>query len=225
MLAEATQAETAAPGLAEAEVTMMKAEAIEKEGTAEAKVIELKFSADAKGIKQKAEAMKLFDGVGREHEEFKLQLNKEKEIEISAIDAQRQIAEAQATMVAEALQQANIDIVGGDNKFFDSIVNSITAGKQVDRLVGESSVLTDIKNTFFTGNPDDFREQLEKYIDTLGVSSEDVKNLSVAALIGQMMGMTSDSNILGQLQGMIGAATKAGFSNEKVSRMLTQSNA
>ena len=225
MLAEATQAETAAPGLAEAEVTLMKAEALEKEGTAEAKVIELKFSADAKGIKQKAEAMKLFDGVGREHEEFKLQLNKEKDIEISAIDAQRQIAESQAAMIAEALQTANIDIVGGDNKFFDSIVNSITAGKQVDRLIGESRVLTDVKNTFFTGSPEQFREQLEKYVETFGMSSEDIKNLSVAALIGQMMGLTDDSSVLGKLQGMLGAANKAGFSNESVSRMLTHSKA
>ncbi len=225
MLAEATQAETAAPGLAEAEVTLMKAEALEKEGTAEAKVIELKFSADAQGIKQKAEAMKLFDGVGREHEEFKLQLNKEKDIEIAGIDAQRQIAEAQATMVAEALQQANIDIVGGDSKFFDSIVNSITAGKQVDRLVGESSVLSDIKSTLFNGSPEDFRDQIQKYIDTFGISSEDVKNLSVAALIGQMMGLTSDTNVLGQLQGMIAAASRAGVSNEKVARLLTQTTA
>ena len=225
MLAEATQAETAAPGLAEAEVTMLKAEALEKEGTAEAKVIELKFSADAQGIKQKAEAMKLFDGVGREHEEFKLQLHKQKDVEIAAIDAQRNIAEAQATMVAEALQQANIDIVGGDAKFFDSIVNSITAGKQVDRLVGESSVLSDIKSTFFNGNPDQFREQLQKYIETFGMSTEDVKNLSVAALIGQMMGLTKDSNVLSQLQNMIGAASKAGISNEKVSRLLTHATA
>ena len=225
MLAEATQAEVAAPGLAEAEVTLKKADAIEKEGTAEAKVIELKFSADAKGIKQKAEAMKLFDGVGREHEEFKLQLNKEKDVEIAGIDAQRQIAEAQATMVAEALQQANIDIVGGDNKFFDSIVNSITAGKQVDRLVGESSVLSDIKSTFFNGNPDKFRDELQNYIEMFGISSEDVKNLSVAALIGRMMGLTGDTNVLSQLQNMIGMANKAGISNEKVSRLLAPANA
>ena len=153
LLAEAAQAEAAATGLAQAQVKMENAVAIEKEGTAEAKVIELKFEADAKGITQKAEAMKLFDGVGREHEEFKLQLNKEKEIEISAIDAQRQIAEAQAQMIAESLTNANIDIVGGDNKFFDSIVNSITAGKQVDRLVGNSAVLSDVKDCLLYTSP------------------------------------------------------------------------
>lgn len=223
MLAEATQAEVAAPGLAEADVTLRKADALEREGTAEAKVLELKFSADAKGIKQKAEAMKLFDGVGREHEEFKLNLNKQKEVELEAIEAQRQIAEAQAHMVADALQSANIDIVGGDNKFFDSIVNSITAGKQVDRLVGGSSVLSDIKNTFFNSDPEQFKNELERYIDLFGVDSEDVKNLSITALIGQMMGLTTDSNVLDQLQSMISAANRAGLATESAGKLLGKS--
>jgi len=183
MLAEAVQAEAAAPGLAEAQVKIEKAAAIEKEGTAEAKVAELKFQADAKGITEKAEAMKLFDGVGKEHEEFKLRLNKEKEVELEAITAQQKIAEAQAAMIAESLTNANIDIVGGDNKFFDSIVNSITAaaGKQVDRLVDNSSVLSDVKNTFFTGDPMQFKDEVGRYIDMFGITSEDMKNLSVAA--------------------------------------------
>ena len=220
MLAEALQAETAATGLAEAQVQMERAVAIEKEGTAEAKVIELKFEADAKGITQKAEAMKLFDSVGREHEEFKLQLNKVKDVEIAGINAQRQIAEAQAGMVAESLKSANIDIVGGDAKFFDSIVNSVTAGKQVDRLVGNSDVLSDVKDTFFNGDPDQFKAEIERYVDMFGVTSEDLKNLSVAALIGQMMGLTEDREILSRLQSMIGAANRAGVANENAGKVI-----
>ena len=220
MLAEALQAETAAPGLAEADVILAKADAIEKEGTAEAKVAELKFSADARGITEKAEAMKLFDSVGREHEEFKLELDKQKEIELAGIDAQRQIAEAQAHMIAESLREANIDIVGGDNKFFDSIVNSITAGKQVDRLVHESEVLSSVKDAFVGGNPADLPGEIKKYIDKFGVTSEDLKNLSVAALIGQMMGLTNDVNVLGNLQSMMGMATKAGVSSQNAGAVL-----
>jgi flotillin len=244
MLAEALQAETAAPGLADAQVMSTKADAIEKhgtaeavvvqrkaeaeakgkeamatavekEGTAEAAVMELKFSADAKGITQKAEAMKLFDGVGREHEEFKLRLNKEKEVELSAIDVQRQIAEAQAGMVGEALKSAKIDIVGGDNKFFDSIVGSITAGKQVDRLVGESRVLTDVKETFFNGDPSRFKSELQKYIDMFGVSSNDVKNLSVAALIGQMMTSSEDGGVVARLESLLSTAKSTGVAQKK----------
>ena len=220
MLAEATQAETAAPGLAEAQVTMEKAAAIEKEGTAEAKVAELKFKADAQGITDKAEAMKLFDGVGREHEEFKLKLNKEKDIELEAIDAQRKIAEAQATMIAEALVNANIDIVGGDNKFFDSIVNSITAGKQVDRLVGNSDVLSDVKSTFFTGDSAQLQEQITKYVDMFGVTSEDLKNLSVAVLIGKMMASTSDQGVIGELQSLLTTANRAGVADQNAGTVL-----
>ena len=244
MLAEATQAETAAPGLAEAQVITSKADAyekhgtaeatvvqrkaeaeakgkeamataVEKEGTAEAAVLELKFSADAKGITQKAEAMKLFDGVGREHEEFKLKLNKEKEVELSAIDVQRQIAEAQAEMVGEALKSANIDIVGGDNKFFESIVGSVTAGKQVDRLVGESKVLTDVKETFFNGDPEQFKKELQKYVDMFGISSNDLKNLSIAGLIGQMMTQTNDDSIIGKLDSLLTAARSTGVAQKK----------
>ena len=225
MLAEALQAETAAPGLAEADVILAKADAIEKEGTAEAKVAELKFSADARGITEKAEAMKLFDSVGREHEEFKLELDKAKEIELAGIDAQRQIAEAQAGMIAESLREANIDIVGGDGQFFDSIVNSITAGKQVDRLVHESSVLSDVKNSFFNGDPSQLSSQIKKYTDMFGITSEDLKNLSVAALIGQMMGLTTDVNILGNLQSMMGMANKAGVSTQNAGKVVAALNA
>lgn len=224
MLAEAMQAEVAATGLAEAQVTLEKAVALEKEGTAEAKVIELKFEADAKGITQKAEAMKLFDGVGKEHEEFKLRLHKEKDVEIAGIDAQRQIAEAQAEMVAESLRSANIDIVGGDSKFFDSIVNSITAGKQVDRIVDNSEVLTDVKETFFNGDPAQFKAEIGHYIDMFGVTSEDVKNLSVAALIGQMMGLTSDQEILDRLQQMMGAANRTGVASQNAGKVIKTLN-
>ena len=220
MLAEATQAEVAAQGLAEAQVTMSKAEALKKEGTAEAEVAELKFAADAKGITEKAEAMKLFDGVGREHEEFKLELNKSKEIELEAIAAQQRIAEAQASMVAESLKSANIDIVGGDNKFFDSIVNSITAGRQVDRLVEGSSVLKDVKDTFFTGDPDQFQEQVGHYVEMFNVSSADLKNLSVAALIGQMMAKTTDQGVLSQLTSMMGMANQAGVANQNAGMVI-----
>ncbi len=230
MLAEATQAETAATGLGEAEVLQRKAEAeargkealavaIEKEGTAEAKVTELRFSADARGITQKAEAMKLFDGVGREHEEFKLKLNKDKEVELQAINVQRHIAEAQARMVAESLKSAKIDIVGGDHEFFNSIVKSITAGKQVDRLVEGSRVLNDARQTFFNGDPEHFKSQLQHYVDLFGLSSADVKNLTIAALIGSMMSQTSDAGIRGHLENLLNAAKSLGLGDAKTSKL------
>ncbi len=176
MIAKASATEKT--GQAEANVMIAKAEATEKTGTAEANVMKLKFSSEANGIVEKAKAMKLFDGVGREHEEFKIRINKDKDIELAAIAAQTEIAEAQSGIVGEALKSARIDIVGGETTFFDKIVDSIKSGKAVDRFVHNSETMTDIKNTFFNGNPDYFEDQLQTFISRFGMSFEDVKNLS-----------------------------------------------
>ena len=72
-------------GISEADIILAKAQANEKQGLAEAKVIQEKLTAEAKGIEHKAAAMKKLDGVGKDHEEFKLQLQKNKDVEIAQI--------------------------------------------------------------------------------------------------------------------------------------------
>ncbi len=153
MLAEAHTAEAAAGGLAEAQVLEARAAAVQKQGAAEAEVLQLKASAEAEGITRKAEAMKLFDAVGKEHEEFKLRLNKDKEIELAQIHVQAEIAGSQATVLGEALKTAKIDIVGGDGQFFDRITGAISAGKAIDRLMDNSAALTDVKDTLLQRRP------------------------------------------------------------------------
>jgi flotillin len=208
-----------AKAVAEAKGQEAKAVAVEKEGTAEAKVLELKFSADALGITQKAEAMKLFDGVGREHEEFKLKLNKEKDIELAAINIQRDIAQEQSELVGEALKSARIDIVGGDMNFFDKIVNSISNGKAVDRLVNNSQVLTDVSRTFFNGNPEYFEQNMGEMIGRFGIGSDDIKNLSIAALIAKMMGMADDDGDRSALQRLLDVAQQTGVAESLASSL------
>jgi len=245
LLAEAKTADAAAVGLAEAQVTAAKADAfekhgtaeanvvekkavaeakgkeaiavaIEKEGTAEASVMKLKFSSEANGIHEKAEAMKLFDGVGREHEEFKLRLNKDKDIEIAAIQAQEDIAEAQSRIVGEALKSARIDIVGGETTFFDKIVDSIKGGKAVDRFVHNSETITDIKNSFFNGNPEYFKQKLEAFVDQFGMSFDDVKDLSVSALIAKMLLEADDDESRSSLDRLLDFAKSKGLADKQV---------
>ncbi len=216
MLAEAKAADHAAIGLAEADVMNAKADATEKTGTAEAQVLQLKFSAEATGIQEKAEAMKLFDSVGREHEEFKLQLNKEKEIEIAAIQTQQYIAEAQAGIVGEALKTARIDIVGGESTFFDQIVSSVKAGKAVDRFVHNSETVTDVKQTFFNGDPEYFRNKLTQFASQFNMSFDDVKDLSVTALIGKMLTMAETDESRSELSRMLGTVAGSSLATQKI---------
>ena len=219
-LAEGVAAESAATGLGEAQVQIAKAEALEKEGSIEADVLRLKAEAEAEGINKKAEAMKLFNEAGQSHEEFKLNLDKEKQIELAQIKVHKDIAAEQARVVGEALRQANIDIVGGDAAFFDKITSAVGTGKSVDRIVDNSHTLQDVKETFFNGDPEYFRSQFSNWIDQFGITSEDLKNLTVSALLGQMIGSANSEDDAGKLRGLRGVAERFGLADENAGKVL-----
>ncbi len=196
--------------VAEAKGTEAKAAAAEKEGEAEANVMSKKFHAEAAGIEEKANAMKLLDGVGREHEEFKLKLEKEKEIDLAKISIQRDIADAQASVINEALRSAKIDIVGGETMFFDKIVGSITQGKSVDRMLENSEVLTDVKKTLITGDQEYFTRQISKFVNQFGITSDDLKNFTLSSLLMKMSN-GADAADQGTINQLLESVNKAGF--------------
>ncbi len=204
--------------MAEAKGIEVKAEANEKHGTVEAAVMAKKYNAEALGIKEKAEAMKILDTSGRGHEEFKLKLDMEKEIKIAQLDIQKDIAVSQADVITQALKSAKIDIVGGETMFFDKIMGSITQGKSVDRMVDNSHLLTDVKDTFINGDNEYFREQLGSFITQFNVSSEDVKNLTISALIAKMIG-GADKESKSTLNTFLGFINEAGLGSKKAAEI------
>ncbi|MGG5577291.1 flotillin family protein [Myroides sp. C15-4] len=249
ILADAQAREDATLGLAEAEVIKAKAEAIEqesiveaskiqriataeaegiaakaeakrKEGLAEAEVIKEKAIADADGLKEKADAMKQMDGVGKEHEEFKLQLQKEKEVELAALNIQKDIAKSQADVLSSALQTAKIDIVGGETMFFENIINQVSRAKGFDQLVEKSQNAQDVKTALLGDgtsiNQGDLFNNIKYYAQQFNVTTEDLKNLSIAALVMKMQHNATEEN-----QGLLGtisdAVQRLGIGNKKLS--------
>lgn len=193
--------------LAEATGIEAKADAIKKQGLAEADVIKEKAIADAAGIEEKAEAMKKLDGVGKEHEEFKLRLDKELQVDLAEINIQKDIADSQAEVIAEALKAANIDIVGGETMFFDQIIGQITKSKGVDRLVKHSENITEVKEAILGSNDvkGNLLEKVKGFADQYGIGSEDLKNLSVAALLLKLQGKSNseeESNLFSNLSNL-----------------------
>ena len=209
--------------LAEAKGEEAKVIVREKSGSVEVDIMSKKYHAEAEGIAKKATSMKALDEAGRGHEEFKLKLDKEKEIELAQINIQKDIADAQASVISEALKSASIDIVGGETMFFDKIVGAITQGKSVDRMVKNSEVLSDIKNTFITGDGDYFKSQLEQLTSKFNLTSEDLKNLSISAAIHKAM-KYADSSEKPALVKLLETAEKAGFANEPASFLAKQMN-
>ncbi|MBJ6142293.1 flotillin family protein [Hymenobacter sp. BT559] len=204
-------------GLAEAGVVEARAAADQKRGLAEAAVNEQKFTVEAKGIEAKADAMKKLDGVGKDHEEFKLRLDKEKSVELAQISIQKDIAASQADVIGSALKAAKIDIVGGETMFFDQIIGSITKGKALDRTVHNSEVLSTVKDTFFGHDGGgDFKANLRKFVNQFGVSSEEMRNLSVSALLLQLMNKASDEKTRSTISQLSSTAAALGIGDKLV---------
>ena len=201
-------------GLAESEIITAIAEAEKEKGLAEAAVTSEKYHVEAIGIDEKAAAMKKLDGVGKEHEEFKLKLDKDKEIDLAQIHIQKDIADAQATVLATALKSANIDIVGGEQVFFDKIVGAISNGKYVERALNNSPVLTEVKDHLLDNSEGaNMGEKIRSLIGQFGVTSEDLKNLSVANLLIRMNQEAGDSKTKGILASLLETVNKAGVGN------------
>jgi hypothetical protein len=119
------------------------------------------------------------------------------------------------------MKSAKIEIVGGETQFFDKITNAIGSARAVDRLVEGSRTLTDVKETFFNGDPDYFKAQLKTVVDQFGLTAEDTKNLTLSALFAKLIGLNPDATTLNKLTGMIGAASRFGLTEQTVAGLLT----
>jgi uncharacterized membrane protein YqiK len=177
-------------GIVESIVIEKKAEAERKEGIAQAEVIKEKAFAEAAGITEKAEAMKKLNDAGKDHEEFRLTLAKEKEVELAQISIQKDIAQAQAGVLAEAFKSAKIDIVGGDNTFFDNVVRQVSAGKGLDKFISHSENATLVKENLL-GDGENIIGKVMGMVDKYNISSEDIKNMSIASLIFKLNGVAN----------------------------------
>ncbi len=199
-------------GFAEAEAKkqmgLATAESNFKLGEAEANALKIKYNAEAEGIKEKAESMKIFDAVGREHEEFKLKLDWEEKVMLKEIDVKKDIAMAQAEVLAQALKSANIDIVGGEMQFFDKLSNAVIQGRTNSALIENNNVLTEIKDSLLKPMDENPVMKIKKLIDQLGISSETVKNLSLSGLVSKLSTQAKGDDGLKQNLDVIGKMLK-----------------
>ncbi|CUW32636.1 hypothetical protein [Streptomyces reticuli] len=229
-LAEGIRAEAAAEGLATVQVRDKEAEVIEKAGRAEAQATQARMLAEAEGVKaralaeaeaigeklkaeaagltEKAAAMAALDEASRTHEEYRLRLEAEKDIRLAGLDVQRQVAEAQATVLATGLEKADISIVGGESVFFDRLVNSIALGKGIDGFVEHSATAQALAKPWLDGTSG-FTDDLTRVLGSL--STGDVQNLTVSALLMKLM-KTGGAHA-GQLRQLLDKAGELGLAD------------
>jgi len=226
-LVEATIIEKTA--IAEAAGIEAKATALKTQGIAEADVIKEKALAqaagdkeiafaEAAGIEEKAEAMKKLDGVGKDHEEFKLKLDKQLQVDLAEINIQKDIADAQADVIGQALKAANIDIVGGETMFFDQIIGQITKSKGIDRLVKHSDNITQVKDAIL-GSDDvkgNLLDRIKEFATEYGIGSEDIKNLTISKLLLDLQSKASSTDEQNNFGNLFNLAKALGLGDKKL---------
>lgn len=209
---EADAGATEKHGLAEAVVLREKglsdATVVREKGTALAETIQLKLEAEAAGLEKKAEAMNALDDASRGHEEYRLRLENERAIELQTIEARKDVARSQSEIVAEALKTAKIDIVGGENLFFERLVNSVTLGKSVDGFFKGSHVASTAFKDYLDGTAN-LPEDLKKVLTNPSLSAKDLQNLTLSGVLGQLM-LKSDEAGKSKLQNLLAQAKKLG---------------
>lgn len=229
-MAEGVQAEAAAEGLAAVQVRDKEADVIEKAGRAEAEAAEARMRAEAEGARakalaeaeaiggrlraeaagltEKAAAMAALDEASRGHEEYRLRLEAEKDVRLAGLEVQRQVAEAQATVLATGLENADINIVGGESVFLDRLVSSIALGKGVDGFVQSSETARALAGPWLDGSAS-FTDDLSRILGS--VSTADVQNLTVSALLMKLMNTGADNS--DRLQQLIEKAGELGLAD------------
>lgn len=207
-------------GLAEVEVKDKDSDAVRKMGSAEAEALKEKYRAEADGIQSKAKAMQAYDAANREHEEFRLRLEAEKEISFKRIDMQRELAESQAKVISSGLQNAKIDIVGGEGHLFDRIAKAVGDGKVVSSYFDRNETLSGVRDALLQPGEGNLVVRIRKMIEAAGLTSTSLRNLSVARLLDKLSGETKDGGTKSELAGLKQLVASLGLSDLSASTIL-----
>lgn len=132
----------------EAKMGHARAAATDSVGTAEANVVGRKLAAEAEGLTKKFEAIDSLSDRARAHEEFRMALGTHLEQAMAAINAGRDVSKENAEVIASALRNANIDLVGGDGGMFESLSKALTLGKSIEGFAGKSPIVQDLLERF-----------------------------------------------------------------------------
>lgn len=171
-------------GLAEVQVRTAGAEATIKVGDADAQTVQARFSAEAKGLREKFEAMKAMSPETRDHEEFRMRLEMLHIETLKGIEAQTAIAKEQAELLGKALANAKIEMVGGDGSYFDKFVNALAVGKGIDGAIAKSDTLKIALKDHLNGDRN-MVDDMGRLVGALGDSSSELKDLAIASLLNK----------------------------------------
>ncbi|CAH0143959.1 hypothetical protein [Stenotrophomonas lactitubi] len=168
VLAETLQAQ--AQG--EEKMGLARATATESLGNAEAGVVQKKLLAEAEGLVRKFEAIASLSDQARGHEEFRMMLDNSLKQALASIEAGKEVSRENAGVIASALRNADIDLIGGDGGMFENLIKAVSLGKSIEGFAGKSPIVQDLMQRYLGVNvADNAPRQIGEDADTVSVAS------------------------------------------------------
>ncbi len=182
-------------GLAHAKVLEAEAEATQKKGIADAEAmrarvqaealgVQEKLLAEAKGLAEKAKSMAQLQGATKDHEEFRMRLDKERAVEMEALHVRKDVALSSAQVLSTALTNAKINIVGGDGQFFDQFVKATSLSHSVEQAATGTETMQTLLKPYLSGERQ-LPEDLKAILSRPGIT-QDAQNLAAAAALTKL---------------------------------------
>lgn len=191
--AEGEKATVAASGLAEVEVERQRAAAIRDVGLAEVEVVrerglaegdalKSKLAGEGEGLTAKAEGVGAMTAAGQQHEEFRLRLDKDRDVALAAIAARADVAKAGASAVGESLSNADMKIIS-DAGIVERIMQAAGVGESFDSFVENGEAASKILDPYLSGDANLVQDVAE---GLGGVGASGIRDLTVARFISAL---------------------------------------
>ncbi|MCD0176921.1 hypothetical protein IHN32_13310 [Deinococcus sp. 14RED07] len=125
-----------------------KASAVGALGSAEASATRDRMNAEAEGLTAKFGAMDRMSADARSHEEYRMALETSLQQALASIEAGKEISRENAAVIAAALKNAKIDLVGGEGGMFEALTKALSLGKAVEGFTQKSPLFQSVLNRF-----------------------------------------------------------------------------
>ncbi len=204
-----------ATGLAEVEVKRADADAVREIGMAEGDATRSKLEGEGAGLQAKSVGVGAMTAAGQGHEEFRLRLDAEREIELAAIGAKADVARSAAAALGESLSNADMQIVS-DAGIVERILSAAGHGQAIDSFVSNGDSGRRLLKPYLEGNANFVSDVAE---GLGGIGAAGLRDLSIADLVARLGGrLGADSSDV--VAGLKQALEAGGLASRSVGELL-----
>jgi len=168
--------------IAEAKVKEIETTTLEQQGQAQARMLQEKLLAESQGWVERFKVLDTLSERSQAHEEFRLQLEQQLEINKLYLETQKTTVEQQSQILAAALKHAKIDIMSGE--LFDNILNTTSMAKSFEAFSKHNETTQALLHRQRNQH---FFKEIQELLSHPALTTQDFYQLTLVELLNKLM--------------------------------------